>query len=117
MARQRSHRRKSERTRPPTPATAPASAPARRPVYVVGGSRVDGPRDWRWKTFPVFFVASLTLFLASVLGAWFASEGWLRMSALLTIVAAIPLALALAHLVTLRYLAPHAPLPPRPEEK
>jgi hypothetical protein len=77
--------------------------------YIVAGSRVDGPEDWRWKTFPVFFVFAATLFLASALCTFFAVQRWYAMTALLTLLAAIPLALALAHLVTLRYVAPHAP--------
>lgn len=84
--------------------------------YIVAGSRVDGPADWRWKTFPVFFIFSVTLFLTSALCTFFASRGWYLMTALLTVLAAIPLAVALAHLVTLRYVAPHAPRSPAEEE-
>jgi hypothetical protein len=115
VPRQRARHRKPERAR--NAASVAAPLPARRPVYIVGGSRVDGPRDWRWKTFPVFFVAAVTLFLSSVLSAWFASEGWLRMTALFTVIAAVPVAIALAHLVTLRYFAPHAPQPGHREDK
>lgn len=107
MARTRTRKRPPAPMRPSRSAPPPTQSSAR--PYIVGGRRVDGPADWRWRTFPVFFVFSLTLFLGSALCTFFASRGWYAMTALLTLIAAVPVAFALAHLVTLRYIAPHAP--------
>ena len=113
MARTRSRKRRPNDARQPPAATRTNGSQQR---YIVAGSRVDGPADWRWKTFPVFFVFAVTLFLASALCTFFASRGWYLMTALLTLLAAIPLAMALAHLVTLRYIAQRAPHPHAEED-
>ena len=31
------------------------------------------PRDWRWKTFPVFFVFAVTFFCCAALESWFSA--------------------------------------------
>ena len=114
MARTRARKRRPPQPRPAATTPAAPAAPVQR--YIVAGSRVDGPRDWRWKTFPVYFIFAATLFCTSALCTFFASKGWYLMTALLTLLAAIAMAVALAHLVTLRYIAPHAPGPTLDDE-
>lgn len=83
---------------------------------MLNGRPVSRPEEWRWRTFPVFFAFSATFFLTAVLCALLGGKVSLALLTLVAIVAAVPLAFALAHLVTVRFIAPHAPTPQRRDE-
>lgn len=72
--------------------------------------------EWDWHTFPVFFTFSATFFLTAVLCALLGDYVSRTLLTVVVIVAALPMALALAHFVTVRFIAQHAP-PPRPREQ
>jgi len=109
VARPRTRRRRTVRpsAAPITPST---SSNGRRPI-VIAGRRYASAYEWRWRTFPVFFTFAATLFATAGLCTLLAAHHLFALIALLTILAAIPLALALAHLITVRYVALHAPHP------
>jgi hypothetical protein len=69
----------------------------------LGGRRVAAPRDWRWRTFPVFFTFSATLFLTALVVELGRNTA---VGPLVLILGAIPLSAALAHLVVARFIAP-----------
>ena len=80
------------------------------PGPIRAGRPVAPARSWRWRTFPVFFAASLTGFLTALLAQVLERSGNL---ALLALVAALPLAAGLSHLVSVFFLAPRLRRPER----
>ncbi len=79
----------------------------------LAGRRIASARDWRWRTFPVFFTFSTTLFVAVALqsiglGFW------------LLLIGAVCFAAALSHLVSVRFIGPRLKPPVerrRPEDR
>src|SRR5579885_2543537 len=85
-----------------------APAPARRlPEQRQGPTlvhrRVAPAREWRWKTFPVYFTFALTFFLTTIVAEAISGSGNL---VLLLLPAALALAAGLAHLVVTLLIVP-----------
>lgn len=103
--------RAKRRTRGPAVARQPVPAPV---GPTLAGRRVAPPREWRWRTFPVFLTFAATLFLTALIAT--ISPG---LGSLLWILGVVLFALALSHLVTVYLIAPRLrpsdrpPPPPR----
>jgi hypothetical protein len=93
----RSRRRGRGSPRPPSP-TAQAVLPG---GPTLAGRRIAPAREWRWRTFPVYFTFSATLFVAT-----FLAQLSVTLTNLLWIVGALLFAGALSHLVTVLIIAP-----------
>jgi hypothetical protein len=115
VARPRARRRRTVRPVAASVARA-ATSNGRRPI-IIAGRRYANAYEWRWRTFPVFFTFAATLFATAGICTLLATHHLFALIALLTILAAIPLALALAHLITVRYIALHAPHPDEGEHE
>lgn len=83
--------------RPPTARPPIAQGP------MVGGRRVAAPRQWRWRTFPVFCTFAATLFLTTLANLALSPS---RGGAVLLILSCLPLAVVLAHLVAVALVGP-----------
>lgn len=71
--------------------------------YNLAGRRVATAPEWRWRTFPVFFTFSITLFLTAFLVEIFAGTG---LGWLIAFAGVLCSSAALAHLVVARFIAP-----------
>ncbi len=93
-------RRRKERPSRARPLSTPGlqSAPEFTAGPLLAGRRVAPAREWRWRTFPVFFTFGATLFGAAVLAT-------LSLSVLF-LLGVLVLAAGLAHLVTVLVIAP-----------
>jgi hypothetical protein len=73
----------------------------------LAGHRIAPSRDWRWRTFPVYFTFGATLFLTAFLSALSTP-----LASWLWIIGAVVFASALSHLVSVYFVAPRLK-PPR----
>jgi len=73
----------------------------------LAGRRIAPSRDWRWRTFPVYFTFGATLFLTAFLSALSTP-----LASWLWIIGAVVFASALSHLVSVYFVAPRLK-PPR----
>lgn len=108
----RDRRRRERRERRPVVAAPPASVGAPGPTLV--GKPVARMREWRWRTFPVFFTFSVTLFVSSVLTALLLRQPGLN---LIEVIGALLTAWALAHLITVRLFENRFPEEGPPDER
>jgi len=108
----RERRRRDRRERRPVVNAPAAEAAARGPTLV--GKPVARPREWRWRTFPVFCTFAVTLFVSSVLTALLLREPGFN---LIEVVGALLTAWALAHLVSVRLFENRFPEQPREERR
>ncbi|HLZ72942.1 MAG TPA: hypothetical protein VKV26_23810 [Dehalococcoidia bacterium] len=95
MPRDRRRRDRRDR-RAELPAPPPATA-ARGPT--LAGRTVARQREWRWRTFPVFFTFAVTLFVSSILSALLLRQPGLN---IIEIAGALALAIGLSHLISVR---------------
>ncbi len=93
--RRRNRRRGSSPAAPPAQTAAPSAGPS--------GRRAAEVPAWRWRTFPVFFTFSLTLFVTATAVQIFSGTGvgWL-----IVFLGALFAAAALSHFVVRRFIAP-----------
>lgn len=108
----RDRRRRDRRERRPVVIAPAAEAAARGPT--LAGKRVARPREWRWRTFPVFCTFAVTVFVSSVLTALLLREPGLN---LIEIVGALLTAWALAHLISVRLFENRFPERPREDRR
>jgi hypothetical protein len=104
---------RTRRRRPRTASTAhdtPSPPPNPSPSLTLARRRVSPAREWRWRTFPVFFTFAATLFLTALVGQIVEATGRLSVG-VLVLPGAIALAIALAHLVSVLFAGARVPPP------
>lgn len=98
MPRDRRRRSRDRGTRPP-------EGPAANPV--ASRMRVTPAREWRWRTFPVYFTFAATFFVTIVVTGLLAGKGLLTaLFPLLLLPASLLLAIGLSHFVSVGFVAP-----------
>ncbi len=108
MPRDKRRRERQSRQRPNLDAAGP-SAPRISTGPMLAGRRVSPARDWRWRTFPVFFTFAVTVFASAVLGT-------IGFATLLLLVGIVALAAGMAHLVSIVLVAPRLKPPTEPRQ-
>ncbi|MHB8574631.1 MAG: hypothetical protein ACYDCQ_04805 [Dehalococcoidia bacterium] len=97
-------RERRRRNLPPATLQSPNQGP------LVGGRSVSTARHWRWRTFPVLCTFSITFFTTTLLMLLVRPT---TVGAVLLVLSCLPLALVLAHLVTVAIVGPHLKPPAR----